>query len=297
MKNVKEFKMVIGDFVETYKRERTEINYYFLAKFVDEISKKTYASLFVSEISKVVVDFFKRLYNVPDFQGSTFNSLKSYLDYYYSIQPEETLQYKMSNKPHNYAYQMVDKFLNLMYENKLPTRVISLDVESDGLWGNPISIGFTIEEDGKVVYKNEACCLSNLDNSSDWVKENVINPLRNRKDIPKFETYRELLSWFANEYMKYKDTHTVIYHMGHIVESNLFKELISYRLIGEWDAPYTPVEISTLLSVRGFAPDSVDALVKEGLISAPKESQVHQALYDAEVAGKAYWYLKNIIQK
>lgn len=296
MKNRKEFKMVIGDFVNEWEGSRDEINTQFLLKVLDNIASKTYASLFVSEISEVVVYYFKRMYpNIPNFQGKSFISLKKYIEYYESIQPEKSLEQKMcpTNK-HDYAYQLVNSFLELMNDNILPTKILSLDVESNGLWGNPISIGFTIEENGKVIDKKEACCLNNLDNASDWVKDNVIEPLLDRKDVTKLSSYKELLKWFADEYMKYKDTHTVIYHMGHIVESNLFKELINHKFIGEWDAPYTPVEVSVLLQLCGYSPDSVDYLVNKNLISKPDNSDVHQALYDAEVAGKAYWYLKNM---
>lgn len=294
----KEFMAVIGEFVETYRGGSDEINYHFLLKFINSIIEKTYAGLFVSEISEVVVNYFKRLYsNIPNFQGKSLDSLRKFMEYYYSIQPEETLEYKMRSKPHDYAYQMVNDFLRLLNENILPTKILSLDVESNGLWGKPISIGFTIEENGRVVYKAEACCLNDLDNASDWVKDNVIEPLLNRKDVTKLSSYKELLKWFADEYMKYKDTHTVVYHMGHIVEANLFKELINNKFIGEWDAPYTPIEVSVLLQLCGYAPDSVDYLVNKNLISKPNNSDVHQALYDAEVAGRAYWYLKEMLSK
>ena len=173
-----------------------------------------------------------------------------------------------------------------MFKNK----IFSLDVESNGLWGNPISIGFTVEEKGKVIKKAEACFISEEEIYSEWVAENVIKPLKENREVKKCNSYLELLTWFAKEYMKYKNEYTVLYHMGHIVEANLFKELKENNLIGEWDAPYTPIEISTLLSVNGFAPDSVDQLVEKGLIEKP-EGNVHQALYDAEVAAKAYWYL------
>lgn len=61
--------------------------------------------------------------------------------------------------------------------------------------------------------------------------------------------------------------------MGHIVEANLFKELVSSGYIGEWDAPYTPIEVSALLAVCKYDMDSVDKLAELGLIEKPSESQ------------------------
>ena len=179
----------------------------------------------------------------------------------------------------------------------LAKKIMSLDVESNGLWGNPISIGFTLEDNGNVLKKVEACYINEqAEKYDDWVMENVISPLKENKEVLHFNSYLELLKWFAMEYIKVRDEYTVLYHMGHIVESNLFKELRNNNLIGDWDAPYTPIEISVLLGVNGFNPNSVDFLVKQGLIEKPAKSQTHQALYDAEVCGRAYWFLtkKNI---
>lgn len=177
----------------------------------------------------------------------------------------------------------------------MKNKIMSLDVESNGLWGNPISIGFTIEENGKVLRKTEACFIDQNENYDEWITTNVINPLKENKKVLHLTRYLDLLKWFANEYNQYKDDYTVVYHQGHIVESNLFKELINNNLIGIWDAPYTPIEMSTILLVNGFKPDSVDNLVEQGLIQKPSESQSHQALYDAEVTGRAYWYFYNFL--
>ena len=177
------------------------------------------------------------------------------------------------------------------------TKIMSLDVESNGLWGNPISIGFTIEENGKVIKKAEACYIDEKENYDEWITTNVINPLKENKKVLHLSSYLELLKWFADEYNSYKDEYTVVYHQGHIVESNLFKELVNHKLIGIWDAPYTPIEMSVILEMNGFNPDSVDSLVKQGLIEKPLESQTHQALYDAEVTGRAYWYFYNLLNK
>ena len=121
--------------------------------------------------------------------------------------------------------------------------------------------------------------------------------VRENNEVVHLNSYLELLQWFAQEYKKYKNDYTLLYHMGHIVESNLFKELINHKLIGIWDAPYTPIEMSTILSINGFKADSIDNLVKQELIEKPLKSQPHQALYDAEVCGRAYWYFYNLLNK
>ena len=186
-----------------------------------------------------------------------------------------------------------------MKDIKLSNKIMSLDVESNGLWGEPISIGFTIEENGKVIDKWEACYIDPTKEYNDWVKENVIVPLKENKNIFHCSSYDNLLRWFVLRYIHYcKDCgHTVLYHMGHIVEANLFKELVSGGYIGEWDAPYTPIEVSALLAVCGYEMDSVDKLAELNLIKKPEASQRHQALYDAEVTARAYWFLKAQLEK
>ncbi|KYM58533.1 hypothetical protein A2U09_07705 [Fusobacterium necrophorum subsp. funduliforme] len=186
-----------------------------------------------------------------------------------------------------------------MKDIKLSNKIMSLDVESNGLWGEPISIGFTIEENGKVIDKWEACYIDPTKEYNDWVKENVIVPLKENKNIFHCSSYDNLLRLFVLRYIHYcKDCgHTVLYHMGHIVEANLFKELVSGGYIGEWDAPYTPIEVSALLAVCGYEMDSVDKLAELNLIKKPEASQRHQALYDAEVTARAYWFLKAQLEK
>lgn len=179
----------------------------------------------------------------------------------------------------------------------LTNKIMSLDVESNGLWGNPISIGFTIEENGKVLEKHEACFIDEKQKYNKWIQKNVIEPMKNNKKILHLSSYEELLSWFADYYNQYRTEYTVLYHMGHIVEANLFKELVSHEYIGEWDAPYTPIEVSALLAVCRYKMDSVDKLAELDLIEKPNESKSHQALYDAEVAGRAYWFLKAQIEE
>ncbi|KYL05298.1 hypothetical protein [Fusobacterium necrophorum] len=179
----------------------------------------------------------------------------------------------------------------------LTNKIMSLDVESNGLWGEPISIGFTIEEDEKILKKYEACFIDESKQYNDWVQKNVIEPMKKNENILRSSSYEELLQWFADYYKKYKNEYTVLYHMGHIVEANLFKELVSSGYIGEWDAPYTPIEISVLLVACGYNMDSVDKLAELGLIEKPSESQKHQALYDAKITGRAYWFLKKELEK
>lgn len=177
-------------------------------------------------------------------------------------------------------------------------KIMCIDVESNGLWGEPISIGFSVEENGVVKDFGEAYYISDNIEYNDWIKENVIKFLKNDSEALKCNSYLELLKWFADKYYEYKkEDYVIVYHMGSIVESNLFRELVKHDLVGIWDAPYTPIELSVMLDIAGFKPDSVDYLVENNIIEKPSTGVTHQALYDAMVCGKVYWYLKDLLEK
>ena len=168
-------------------------------------------------------------------------------------------------------------------------KYLSLDAETDGLWGNPFAIGMIIYEviEGKLRKVEETFWrLPNSVVKNDWVISNVLPTL----DFPvTHESYEEMLKDFSEKYMSEKNA-TVIWHMGHIVETHLFRELHRLGFIGDWDAPYVPVEVSALLAVVGEKPDSVDAYAEKHSIEKPAGS-THNPLYDCEVAAKVFEHL------
>ena len=168
-------------------------------------------------------------------------------------------------------------------------RYLSLDAETDGLWGNPFAIGMIIYEVivGKLEKIEEVSWrLPNSVVKNDWVIANVLPTL---DFTVTHESYEEMLKDFSEKYMSEKDA-TVIWHMGHIVESHLFRELHRLGFIGDWDAPYVPIEVSALLAAAGEKPDSVDYYVEKYNIEKPTGS-THNPLYDCEVTAKVFEHL------
>lgn len=186
-----------------------------------------------------------------------------------------------------------------LQQYKLPLKILSVDAESNGLWGEIISIGFIAFDNGNIIEEFEVAYIDERIEYSDWVKENVLPKIINNPKTIRANSYFEMLKIFAEKYNKYykEEKFEVLYHMGHIVESNVFKELRNYNLIGEWDAPYTPIEISNILWVLGFKPDSVDNLINNGLITRPEGLGEHSGVYDALVQGVVYFYLLNLLNK
>lgn len=181
--------------------------------------------------------------------------------------------------------------VNLLQVGK---KYISIDSETDGLWGNPFAVAAIVYECKEYVNSKslrkyldltevDRICLR-LPNDvvkNEWVKENVLPTLD--FEITN-QSYEEMLKEFASFYLKHKDS-TTIWHMGHVVESHLFRELHRLGFIGDWDAPYTPIDVSDMLRVIGEPSDSVDSYYKKYNLSII-EGNTHNPLYDCKVAAE-----------
>jgi hypothetical protein len=63
-------------------------------------------------------------------------------------------------------------------------------------------------------------------------------------------------------------------------------------IIGEFESPYCPIEVATLLQEKGYSPDSVDNYLDiKGLPKPEVKGGTHNALYDAMAAARAYFEL------
>jgi len=184
--------------------------------------------------------------------------------------------------------------------------IISIDAETDGLWGKPFAIAAIVYDDKGIEVEKICLRLSNEVVTNEWVKENVLPTLnfpvthclnnffaQFSQNEPRKKAYRAMMFTFAQFYMKHKDA-TALWHMGHVVESFLFRELLRLDLIGEFDAPYLPIEVSAYLEQANEKADSVDEYVEKYHLNISDYGSTHNPLYDCEVAYKVY---KNINEK
>lgn len=172
---------------------------------------------------------------------------------------------------------------------KKHTYILSVDAETDGLWGKSFAIAAIVydTESGNILNKFTARIPDSFV-SNQWVKENVLPTLENNFPVT-HETREEMLADFAVFYNKYREYVPVLWHMGHVVEAQLFRELVELKLIGEWDAPYCPIEVASILETIGYEkPDSVDSYAKENNLEISDYGTTHNPLYDCEVAAKVY---------
>lgn len=187
---------------------------------------------------------------------------------------------------------------------QVPNKIISIDCETDGLWGKPFAIAAVVYVfrpamdrgiDGKrpagwTVTDRLTTRLHDGAVTNEWVKENVL-PSLSGMDVT-HDNYEDMLAAFSGFYNAHKDG-TVLWHMGHVVEAFLFRECVRLGFIGEWDAPYTPIEVSMTLREKGYDPSSVDAVMISLDIEKPLGS-THDPLYDCVCAFRVWERLNGL---
>lgn len=170
-------------------------------------------------------------------------------------------------------------------------KIMSIDAETDGLWGNPFAIGGVVyDEQGQEVDKI-AIRISDATVKNEWVKENVLPALASMPIT--HSSYERMLKSFADWYLTYSEKCTILYHMGHIVESHLFREMHRLGFIGDWDAPYFPIDVADHLFMAGERPESVDEYKHKYGIQVADYGSTHNPLYDCEVSYRVYADLQN----
>lgn len=190
---------------------------------------------------------------------------------------------------------------------QVPNKIISIDCETDGLWGKPFAIAAVVYEfveehfvpgtvgvDGirhrrayKRHWKETYRLTTRLPDgvvTNEWVKENVL-PSLSGMDVT-HDNYEDMLAAFSGFYNAHKDG-TVLWHMGHVVEAFLFRECVRLGFIGEWEAPYTPIEVSMTLREHGYDPSSVDGVMTALDFEKPNGS-THDPLYDCICAFRVW---------
>lgn len=87
-------------------------------------------------------------------------------------------------------------------------KIISVDAETNGLWGNPFSIGAVVYQNGKEIDRFVGRIPDN-NVTNKWVQENVLPTLDFAVNYPDLD---EMLRGFASFYIKHKDA-TALWHM------------------------------------------------------------------------------------
>jgi len=161
-------------------------------------------------------------------------------------------------------------------------KIISIDAETNGLYGKAFSISAVLEENGIITSVTFRCPIEGVTN--EFVRDNVLPVM---EDIPMTHgSYKWMLNDFIDFYMENKNDAEIIVHMGVPVEAKLFIDAREFGFIGDFDAPYPLIDISAFPEIG----TSVDTYNKNNNIVVV--GNCHNPLYDCIAALEAYKSIK-----
>lgn len=158
--------------------------------------------------------------------------------------------------------------------------LIIVDVESNGLWGQPFAVGAVRMTSGGRVIRNFAM-RCNIDEVPDeWIVENEIEELL--EGLPKVEDPKALMGEFIKWYSDQESRNTFV-DTGFPVDCRFMDFM---RLDTEWQSysPYPLYDISSIIVAAGD-PSNVDRLEYAEELVGEKKGAAHDPLWDAELSG------------
>ncbi len=166
-------------------------------------------------------------------------------------------------------------------------KILTLDAETNGLWGQAFAIGAVLYENGIEVASFYARCPIEGEVNS-WVAENVLPQMEDM--IQTHDSYEKMLKAFAEFFMENKADADVIFHMGVPVESRVIIDMHDKGFIGDWDGAYPWLDIAGCLKHAGFDCTSVDTYNAEHdiVVPQPEAGGTHNPLYDSRAAALCY---------
>ena len=172
-------------------------------------------------------------------------------------------------------------------ENLLDRDLVIIDVESNGLWGQPFAVGaLRMTSGGRVIHSFRMRC--NIDEVPDeWVVNNEIEEMLER--FPKVDDVGELMAEFMRWYSTEGSAGGTGRARNTFVDTGFpvdcrFLDLM--RTDSGWQAysPYPLYDISSIIMAAG-APPNVDRLEYAEELIGEKTGVAHDPLWDAELSG------------
>jgi len=164
--------------------------------------------------------------------------------------------------------------------NLLDRDLIVVDVESNGLWGQPVAVGAVrMTSGGRIIRTFAMRC--NIDEVPDeWVVNNEIEEML--EALPKVEDPKALMGEFIGWYSKEGSRNTYV-DTGFPVDCR-FMDLM--RLEAKWRpySPYPLYDVSSIIVAAGDPPN-VDRLEYAEELIGEKSGARHDPVWDAEVSG------------
>lgn len=165
------------------------------------------------------------------------------------------------------------------------TKLLSIDVESNGLHGEAFAVGAVlIQADGKVLDDFLGRCPIEGEVDS-WVKKNIIKPLKGV--VENYDSSLKMRDAFWEWYRAAKEqADYVLVDNGYPVEARFLLQCQADDLEGRyWDHPYPLLDLSALLLAVGVKPLAVKWQWVEDRV--PQGAIRHHPRFDAQVSALA----------
>lgn len=165
-------------------------------------------------------------------------------------------------------------------------RILSLDAETNGLWGQAFSVaGIVYDEAGREIDRFVGRCP--IEETVDsWVQDNVLPQMTEIAED--YESYRDLLQAFFAWRAPHKAAGVQeLVHMGCPVETRLYIDAHNMGILGDWDGPYPLLDAVSVPEI-GDSVDSYNAAHGCGPDPAEFAGGTHNPLYDSAAAYAAY---------
>lgn len=169
--------------------------------------------------------------------------------------------------------------------------IMSLDCESDGLFGKHIAVAMIIYNYNKEIIDSLYAAVENPDLQNPWAIENIkIN--YDNKDLMKVKTSEELLKIISNFYKKYISDSVVLSDVPFPVETGLLHQLTE----GNMDlSPYPIIDLASLMIAKGYNFNRTRVELYKTLNNGmPLNGQLHDPYYDAILTAQLYFKLMEL---
>jgi len=162
--------------------------------------------------------------------------------------------------------------------------MVSINCKTNGLWGYPFLITIAVSGEKPATFK---CPINGP--IDPWVKQNMLPQITEVSDT--HSSYEEMMKAVGEKWTTVCH-HRMLVHMGFIVESYMFRELVRLEYIHMWDAPYIYTELAQLLESHGHQPDTAGGYIyTHGLTKPDVPGGAHNSEYGAVAALTVYEHL------
>ena len=181
-------------------------------------------------------------------------------------------------------------------------KVLSIDCETNGLYGQIFAIGAVYKDSDGYEFKYQAR-VSIEGEVNSWVQENVIPNIKDIELLDKtvdddaIGMERLLLRDFKKFYDEMKKVSgnelIIIGHMVCPVEANLFIKMKKYGLMEDFEGPFPLIDVASMLfMIEDEDPTTIDGYIERWCLKTPLGLNPHNPLYDAKAALTVFKDLK-----